>query len=156
MNPAKTGHDFEGRVKNALLRNNYMLIKKNKWVKNYALEKDYANKREYDLVMFNTKEKEFYVIECKAHLSTNRLVPLKQVMKFNYVANAYTARRAKKMIATDTDLTFSARQYADRYNINVLDGRRLRSMEQNPETPHLQFVTNLAKMLLSQYLSLLK
>ena len=148
MNPAILGHNFEERVKNALIRNNYVLIKKNKWMRNYAFERDSAKKREYDLVMFNTREGQFYVIECKAHMSRSKMVPLEQVVKLNHVARNYGAGRARKMIATDTDLSLSAKSYARKNNIAVLDGKMLKEIERAPKTPYLPLVTNIASRLL--------
>ncbi len=156
MNPATLGHNFEERVKNALIRNNYVLIKKNKWIRNYAFERDSAKKREYDLVMFNTSDKQFYVIECKAHMSRSKTVPLEQVVKFNHVARNYGAGRAKKMIATDTDLSPRAKSYARKNNIAIMNGKMLKQIERAPDTPYLPLVTNIVSRLLKNYLSLLK
>ena len=156
MDPSTIGRDFEHRVKNALIRNNYVLIKKNHWMRNYAFEKDRAKKREYDLVMFNTRDRQFYVIECKAHMSRDKMVPLEQVVKFNRVARDYGGGRAQKMMATDTDLSPRAKSYARRNNIIVLNGKMLREIERTPKTPYLPLVVDIAGRVLKSYLSLLK
>ena len=116
---------------------------KNKWVKNYAPEKDTASKREFDLVMFNTLDKEFYVIECKAHLSRDEMVKLNGIKKFNYVAINYGGRAAKKLIVTDTDLSFHAKNYAKKKNIQFINGKELGRMERKPETPYLPLISAL-------------
>jgi Holliday junction resolvase len=145
-NPARTGRRFEERVKQALLRNHYMLIDKNMFVRNYAPEKDSAKKREYDLVMFNTREKEFYVIECKAHMSRNNLVAYEQVRKFHAVALNYGGRWAKKLIVTDTALTRRAYEYAISKDIEVINGKKLSQMESRPQSPHLPFLARVLKL----------
>lgn len=145
INPAHKGHEFEDRVKNILIRNSYVLIDNNKWIRNYAFEKDKARKREYDLVMFNTRDKEFYVIECKSHFSQDKMVNLKQVKKFNYVANNYGARKARKMMVTDTDLSNPAKKYAERNNILFINGSELRRMEKRPTAPCNPVVNRLVR-----------
>jgi hypothetical protein len=145
-NPARIGRKFEERVKQALLKNHYLLIDKNLFVKNYAPEKDYAKKREYDLVMFNTHEKEFYVVECKAHISRSNLVVYEQVRKFNAVALNYGGRWAKKLIVTDTELSRQAYEYARNKNIAVINGKKLEQMENEPQSPHLPFLAKVLKL----------
>jgi hypothetical protein len=131
-NVSRLGHDFEDRVKQALMKNHYVLLDKNKWMLNYAPEKDKAKKREYDLVLFNTLEREFYVVECKAHVSRNKLVSAEQVRKFDYVARNYGGCGAKKLVVTDTDLSPGAKHYALRNNIGFINGYELRRMEAKP------------------------
>ena len=159
-NIVNKGRWFEDKVKNILIRNNYVLIDNNKWIRNYAFEKDRARKREYDLVMFNTMEKEFYVIECKSHFSKDKTVSLGQVKKFNYVANNYGARKARKMIVTDTDLSASAKRYAERNNILFINGDGLGRMDKKPSTPYNPGINrmirvgleNIVKSLIRSYL----
>jgi len=129
-NPGVLGHAFEKRVRYALERNSYVLIKMNQWCKNYAPEKDNATKREYDLVMFNTRDKQFYIIECKAHYTENKLVRLIQVKEFCYKLNNYDGKHAKKMMVTDTDFTIPAKRYASKNDILLVNGAELRQMEQ--------------------------
>jgi len=144
-NVSRMGHDFEKRVKNVLAKNHYVLVEKNKWTQNYAPEKDYASKREFDLVMYNNLEKQFYVIECKSHVSLDKLVEYDQVRKFDYVSRHYGARRAKKMIVTDTGLSPRAMDYCQRNCICVIDGKKLREMERRPGTPYLPAVSSLVR-----------
>lgn len=146
INPVRIGRAFEERVKQALLKNNYLLIDKNQFVRNYSPEKDSAKKREYDLVMFHTREKEFYVIECKAHISRHNLVAYEQVRKFNAVALSYGGRWAKKLIVTDTALTREAYNYAMKSSITVINGKNLEQMEQEPRSPHLPFLAKALKI----------
>jgi len=144
-NVSRMGHDFEERVKDVLAKNNYVLVEKNKWTPNYAPENDYATKREFDLVMYNNLEKQFYVVECKAHISEEKMVEYEQVRKFDYVSRHYGASRAKKMIVTDTGLSSRAMEYCQRNFIRVIDGKRLREMERRPGTPYLPAVSSLVR-----------
>lgn len=132
LSPGKLGHLFEGRVRTALERNSFVLIKKNQWKKNYAPEKDHASKREYDLVMFNLKDKQFYIVECKAHYDHHILVSLNQVKEFNHKLSIYNGKTAKSMMVTDTDYTVPARRHALKNNIRVVNGKELRKMEKKP------------------------
>ncbi|MBU1198746.1 MAG: restriction endonuclease [Nanoarchaeota archaeon] len=148
--PKQLGNEFEERVKNALTKQDYILIKKNQWMKNYKPEKDHATKREYDLVMYNTREGQFYVIECKAHFSAKNKVSLEQVVKFNHVSNNYGGRGAKKLIVTDTDLETKAKNYAQRYGIHHIDGKQLRQMEEKPKMPVGQLCYSIFKTLMGK------
>jgi len=140
---ARSGHEFEERVRRALSRNNYVPLDKNMVMKNYSPGRDSAKKREYDLVMFNTGDKQFYVIECKSHLSKDKLVGYEQVSKFNHVAFNYGGRWAKKMIVTDTELSRPAFDYAKEHNMSIITGSELREMENHPKTPYLPFLSGL-------------
>lgn len=127
ISPAELGHGFEKRVKEVFQSNGYLVMNQNKWLKNYSFEKDGAKKREYDLVLFNPKTKQFYIVECKAHYSNNH-VGLKQVMEFYNKLQNHNGRSAVRLMVTDTDYTMSARRYAKMNNIMLMNGEEFERM----------------------------
>ena len=132
LSPGELGHGFENKVKNTFERNSYVLIKKNQWNKNYAPEKDKASKREYDLVMFNLRDKQVYIIECKAHYSPNNLVSLNQIKEFNNKLENYDGKHAIGMMVTDTYFTIPVKRYASNHSIVLVNGKELGKMEKKP------------------------
>ena len=133
ISPKELGNSFENRVRNAFEKNSYVLIKQNQWKKNYKPEQDRAGKREYDLVMFSLSDRQFYIIECKAHYSQHKLVNLRLVKEFHHKLSNYNGRSARRMLVTDTDFTCAAKRYAQKNNIQVMNGRGLGNMEENSE-----------------------
>jgi Holliday junction resolvase len=129
LSPGELGHGFEERVKRIFESNGYAVVKKNQWKTNYAFEKDKAKKREYDLVMFNMREKQFYIIECKAHYEPSTYVRFEQVNEFNRKLRNYNGMSAVRMMVSDTDFTSAARGYAYKNNILLINIRELRRME---------------------------
>jgi len=130
VQPPKLGHNFETRVCQALRRNNYFLIKRNDWRKNLQPERDQAEKREYDLLMFSMNDWQVVIIECKAHYN-DRLVGLGQVREFYDKLEVYNGRHARRMMVTDTDYTPPAREYASSRNIELVNGSELKELEHN-------------------------
>jgi hypothetical protein len=127
---ARIGHDFEEEVREILSRNNYVPVKKNQWRTNYSPENDSATKREYDLVMFNTQERQFYIIECKAHRSEHTLVGLDLVVEFERKLANNNGSSAKRMMVTDTDYTSPARKYASENSILLMNGKELAKLDE--------------------------
>ena len=137
QNPKELGDSFERRVMKAFERINYVLVQKNQWNRNYALDKDKASKREYDLVMFNTTDCQFYIIECKAHYKPTNYVQLKQLAEFNHKLRNNNGRSARRVIVTDTDFTTRAMKYADKNNILLVNGKELGRIEEKGQTSAL-------------------
>lgn len=127
LSPGELGHGFEEKVKQVFESNGYIPVKKNQWKTNYALEKDKARKREYDLVMF--KDRNFYIIECKAHYREDKYVGVRQVMEFNHKLANYNGLSAIRMMVSDTDFTYNARRYASNNKIRLVNGPELKRME---------------------------
>jgi hypothetical protein len=127
--PGEIGRAFENRARNALEKADYVLVKKNQWNRNYAFEKDKAKKREYDLVMFNMRDSQFYIIECKAHYAPDTLVGIKQVMEFHNKLKNYNGMSAKRMMITDTDFTIKAKSYAYQNHVALVNKQELRIIE---------------------------
>lgn len=127
--PKTLGTKFEIRVRNAFLNNEYFLIKQNQWMKNYSRLKDDAKKREFDIIMFNRKEREVYIIECKAHYKKDTFVRTEQVSEFYNKLQLYDGYYAKRLMVTDTDFTNQAKKYAKEKNILTMNGKELRKIE---------------------------
>jgi len=129
QSPKDLGNDFEKRVMKAFERINYVLVQKNQWNRNYALDKDKASKREYDLVMFNTADCQFYIIECKAHYNKDKQVGVEQLKEFNHKLKNYNGKSTRQVLATDTSFTNRAINYAMKNKIMLIDGKELKRME---------------------------
>jgi hypothetical protein len=129
--PGQLGHGFEDRVRRAFERNGYALVKKNYWKRNYDFANDSAPKREYDLVMFNTAEKQFYIIECKAHYSEQKYVGVKLVQDFTRKLENYNGMSAVRVMVSDTDFTKTARKYSEKNNIELINSEDLMILERN-------------------------
>jgi hypothetical protein len=130
MSPSELGHGFEKDVRDVFQSNGYVKIDQNKWMKNYDFDKDSAMKREYDLVMFRTKTRKFYIIECKAHFR-DRYVGVKQVMEFDNKLENNNGKSAIRLMVTDTDYTPGAIRYARGRNIKLVNGKQLDQMKNN-------------------------
>ena len=134
LSPKELGDSFERRVMRAFERMNYVLVQKNQWNRNYALDKDKASKREYDLVMFNTADYQFYIIECKAHYKPTNYVGLEQLAEFSRKLMNHNGTSARRVMVTDTDFTRRARKYAEKNNILLVNGKELERIERKGQT----------------------
>jgi len=130
LTPYELGHGFEKRVMKAFERNGYDLVKMNQWKKNYDYSADHAPRREYDIVMFNRIDKQFYIMECKAHFSPDKCVDQKLVGVFNHKLKNYNGAYAYRVMVSDTDFTRRAKDYAEKNNILLVNGKLLRMMEE--------------------------
>jgi hypothetical protein len=119
---SRVGHDFESRVRRAFEGNGYLTIDQNQWRKNYNRGVDPASKREYDLVMLNAKDRQFRIIECKAHMSKTALVGLDLVKEFYQKLSNYNGLAAKRLMVTDTGYTPQAIRLAKSGAIYLMDG----------------------------------
>jgi hypothetical protein len=133
--PGDIGHAFERQVLHTLEKNGYIRLGLNRWITNYAPERDGARKREYDLVMFRPVEKQFYIIECKAHFSSDAYVGMGLVREFAEKLRNNNGSHARRMMVTDTDYTTAARRYALNNSISLINGRELSSMERSTANP---------------------
>ena len=131
LTPHELGHGFEKRVKKAFERNGYDLVKMNQWKRNYDYAADHSPRREYDIVMFNRNEKQFYIIECKAHFSPDKYVDQKLVGEFNHKLKNYNGAYAYGVMVSDTDFTRAAKSYAEKNSIHLLNGNLLKKMEED-------------------------
>ncbi|MBN2458872.1 restriction endonuclease [Candidatus Woesearchaeota archaeon] len=130
MTPGELGHGFERDVRGVFESNGYVKVDQNKWMKNYDFDKDKAMKREYDLVMFKPKTKQFYIIECKAHFR-DRHVGVKQVAEFYHKLENNNGRSAIRLMVTDTGYTRKAIRYAQKRGIRLVNGKQLKQMRNN-------------------------
>jgi len=149
LNPAQLGHRFEDYVRHIFEANYYALVNKNKVMKNFNLIRDPATKREYDLVMFNWRENDFYIIECKAHYKQSTLSDLGQVKEFKDKLDKYNGRSAKRMIITNTYFTKQAGRYALRNNIIPVNGKMLARMEQYANTIKGRLIRMISRTIVS-------
>ena len=141
ITPMMIGRRFEKRVRSAFEKNNYVLIQKNQWNRNYALDKDPASKREFDLVMFSISNKQFYIIECKAHYNNKIKVPKKLVKDFDLKLTIHNGYSAVPMMVTDTDFDKNAYGFAYQKGIHLMNHKQLISFERNSSNKNSFFET---------------
>ena len=129
ITPGMIGKSFEKRVRTAFENQGFKKIFQNQWNRNYALEKDNAKKREFDLVLYNPFQKQFYIIECKAHMKREILVTPGMISEFANKINIYSGRTAYNLMVTDTDYTGRARDHAEKNKILLMNGKELEQFE---------------------------
>jgi hypothetical protein len=128
---ANYGYDFEKRVRRAFARNGYAFVDNNCWKRNYNLMCDAAEKREFDLVLFNSYEWNFCIVECKAHLNKHNLVSLEQVMMFDHKLRNYGGSSAVPILVTDTGFRRNALDYGKQACIELMDGYSFTEFEKD-------------------------
>ncbi|MBN1792960.1 restriction endonuclease [Candidatus Woesearchaeota archaeon] len=125
------GRSFERRVLDAFLGNGYVRMKKNHWMRNYDFISDPATKREYDLVLMRISSLQVYVLECKAHYSSDSLVGLEEVTEFHIKLVNYNGLRTVPLMVTDSGFTRCAKQYAGKNRISLVSGADLLALERS-------------------------
>ncbi len=128
---ANYGHAFEKRALQAFIRNGYAYIDSNKWTRNNSFLHDRASKREFDLILFNTYERQFYIVECKAHVNPLNLVGLAHVELFSMKLEQYGGEHAVGLIVTDTDFSEVAKKYGNSKKLKLMSGFDFCEFERN-------------------------
>jgi len=142
--PVGLGRSFERRVVKAFNRLGYTLVEKNKWNRNHNYYRDHATKREYDLIMYNSQNNQYYILECKAHENPANEVGLGLVKEFSHKLNNYNGFNVSRVMVTDTDYSSNAKRYAGQQSIILVNGKELMAIEQEKKMG-LEDIVNLAK-----------
>jgi hypothetical protein len=142
--PVETGRSFEQKVVKAFNRLGYALVEKNQWNRNHNFYRDPATKREFDLVMYNNQNNQYYIIECKAHDNSANEVGLGQIKEFNHKLNNYNGFNVMRVMVTDTAYSEKTRDYANQNSIILVNGKELEAIEHKKKM-NLEDIVNLAK-----------
>ncbi len=134
LNPGELGHGFEAKAKQALQGNHYACIEANKVMKNLNLLRDSADKREYDLVMFNWLERQVYIVECKAHFKKETPTQYAEVREFKEKLDNFNGSFTRRMIITNTYFTRAALDYALGNRIIPVNGQEFARIERHSKS----------------------
>ncbi len=143
QNPVELGRSLEGRVVKALNKRGYALVEKNQWNKNNHPYRDFAVRREYDVVMYNHQNRQYYIIECKSHFNPDNDVGLGEVKEFDHKLNNYNGFNVVRLMVSDTGYSERAKRYAEHHKMILVNGEELSALEQ--KNSNLEEIITLAK-----------